>query len=90
MPISELVRERGRVEGVSTYGLCYVVDNNSAMSITIVHGRQRFVSFLTSGIPYFELDSCILIECDGLGEEGSANCRFAVIIELVLDKPQNQ
>lgn len=67
-----------------TYSLCYVVNNNGAVGITVVHGRKRLVALLSCSIPYLELDGSIIIQGDRLGEERSADGRLAVIIELIL------
>jgi len=42
--------ERWRIRRV--YSLCNIVDYNSTVGVTVVHGRQRLVAFLTSGIPF--------------------------------------
>lgn len=60
-------------EGV-TYGLGYVIDDDCAVCVTVIHGREGFVAFLSSCIPYFKLDGSCVVEGDGLGEEGSADC----------------
>lgn len=67
------------------YGLCDVVDDDGAVCVAVVHGRQRLVALLAGGIPYLELDCCVLVEGNGLGEEGGADGRFSVVVELVLD-----
>lgn len=61
-----------------------VVDNNCTVGVSVVHRRQRFISFLPSGIPYLELHSCALVKGDGLGEERGTDGRFPIIIELIL------
>lgn len=71
------------------YGLRDIIDNDGAVGITIIHGGQRFVSLLTGGIPYFELDCRVFIEGYRLGEESGSDCRFTVVIELVLDKAED-
>jgi len=67
-----------------TYSLGDVIDHNSTVGVSIVHRSQRLISFLTSSIPYFELDRGALVEGDGLCQEGGADGRLTVIIELVL------
>jgi hypothetical protein len=62
-----------------------VVDNNSAVGVSVVHGSQRLVALLTGRIPDLELDSGVLVERNGLGEESSADSRLAIRIELVLE-----
>lgn len=63
-----------------------VVDYDGAICVAVVHGRQRLVSLLASGIPNLELDGRGLIEGDGLGEEGGADGRFPIVVELVLPR----
>ena len=53
--------------------MCDVVDDDGAVCVAVVHGRQRLVAFLTGGIPDFELDCCVLVEGDGLSEESGAD-----------------
>ena len=76
---SHLSRHGGR-----TYSLCDVVDDYGAVCVSVVHGRERLVAFLTGGIPDFKLDGCVFIEGDGLGEEGGADGGFPVVVELIL------
>jgi hypothetical protein len=67
-----------------TYSLCNIVDDDSAVCISVVHRGQRLVSFLTSCVPYFELDSCVLVQRNRLCQEGGADRRLSVVIKLVL------
>lgn len=69
---------------MTTYSLCDVVDDYSAVRISVVHGRERFVPLLPGRVPDLKLDCRILIEGDGLCEEGGTNGRFSVGVELVL------
>lgn len=71
------------------YGLGNIIDNDGAVGIPIIHGGQRFVSLLTGGIPYFELDCRVFIEGYRLGEESGSDCGFTVIVELVFDKTED-
>lgn len=66
------------------YGLCDIVDNDSAVCVPVVHGRKRLVALLASRVPNLELDCCVLVEGDGLGQEGGADGGFPVVVELVL------
>lgn len=68
-----LAERRYRYRESSTYGLCDIIDYHSAVSVPVVHGCQRLVSFLTSCVPYFELYGCVLIERDSLCQERSAD-----------------
>jgi hypothetical protein len=67
-----------------TYGLCDVVDDYGAVGVPVVHGRERLVALLACRVPDLELDGCVLIEGDGLSEEGGADGGFPVVVELVL------
>jgi hypothetical protein len=67
-----------------THSLCDIVDDDCAVGIPIVHRRQGLVSLLTCGVPYLEFDGGLIIEGDGLCEEGGADCGFSVVVELVL------
>lgn len=68
----------------STYSLCDIVYYNCAVGIAVVHGCQRLVAFLSGSIPDFKLDSGVLVEGNGLGEEGGADGGLSVRIELIL------
>lgn len=70
--------------GIATYSLCDVVDYHGAVRIPVVHRRQRLVPFLPGRIPNLEFDCRVLVEGDGLCEEGGADGRFSVRVELVL------
>jgi len=62
----------------------YVVDYHSAIRVTIVHWRKGFIPLLPRRIPDFEFHGRLLVEGDGLGEEGGADGGFSVVVELVL------
>jgi len=68
----------------ATYGLCDIVDDDGAVCISVVHGRQTLISFLSCCVPDLELDCSRFIESNGLCEKCCADCGFAVIVELVL------
>ena len=70
------------------YSLGDIVDDDCAVCVSVIHWCKRFVSLLACSIPYFELDSRSVVKGDGLCEEGSADGRFSVVIELVLAKIQ--
>lgn len=61
-----------------------IVYNDGAVCVSVVHGSKRLVAFLTSGIPDLKLDGGALIKRNSLCQEGSANGRFAIGIELIL------
>lgn len=67
-----------------TYSLCDVVYDHRAVRVPVVHRCEGFVSLLPCCVPYFEFDGCLLVEGDGLSEEGGADGRFSVVVELVL------
>lgn len=69
---------------ISTHRLCYIIDHHCAVCVSVVHGRQRFVSLLARGIPDLELYCGLLIEGNRLREEGGADGGFSVVVELVL------
>lgn len=69
---------------ITTYSLCDIVDDHGAVRIPVVHGRQRLVSLLPGRVPDFKFHCRVLVERDGLCEEGGANSRFSVRVELVL------
>lgn len=70
----------------NTYGLCDIVYNYSAVGVPVVHGCERLVALLASGVPDLELDCGGLVESDGLSEESGADGGLPVVVELVLDK----
>jgi hypothetical protein len=79
-----------RLNRLGTYSLCNVVDYDGAVGISVVHGCQRLVALLAGRVPDLKLDCRVLVEGDGLGEEGSADGGFSVVVELVLDKAQHE
>lgn len=68
-----------------TYGLRYVIDDDGAVGVTVIHGCEGLVAFLAGRVPYLELDGGGVVEGDGLGEEGGADGGFSVVVELVLE-----
>ena len=70
---------------IYTYGLRDVVYYHGAVGVSVVHGRQTLVSFLSCGIPNLEFYCRRLVEGYRLCEKGGADCGFAVIIELILE-----
>ena len=71
---------------MDAYGLCYVIDDDGAVGVSVVHWCEGFVSFLACGIPYFEFDGCGVVEGDGLCEESGADSGLSVVIELILSR----
>lgn len=67
-----------------TYSLRDVVDHHRAVGIPVVHGRQGLVPLLARRIPNLKFDCGVLVEGDGLCEEGGADCGLPVGIELIL------
>lgn len=68
-----------------TYRLCDIIDDYGAVCISVVHGGEGLVSLLACSVPDLKFDGCVLIEGDGLGEEGGADGGFPVVVELVLE-----
>jgi hypothetical protein len=66
--------------------LCDIIDDDGAVCVAVVHGGERLVALLAGRVPDLELDGCVLIEGDGLGEEGGADGGFSVVVELVLTR----
>lgn len=68
-----------------TYGLRYVIDDDGAVGVAVIHGCKGFVAFLAGRVPYLEFDGGGVVEGDGLREEGGADGGFSVVVELVLE-----
>lgn len=68
----------------SAYSLCDIVNDDSAVCVSVVHRCERFVALLPRSIPYFELHCSGLVECDSLCEECSADGRLSIVVELIL------
>ena len=66
--------------------MCNVVDNNGAVGVAIVHGRERLVALLAGRVPDLKLDCGVLVERDGLGEERGADGGFSERVEWVLGR----
>ena len=82
--LAQQLRKGKRGRKRETYGLRDVVDDDGAVGIAVIHGRERLVALLACCVPNLELDCRVLVERDGLCEEGSADGRFSVRVELVL------
>jgi len=63
-----------------------IIYDHRAVGVAVVHGCQRLVTLLACRVPYLELDCRCFIECDGLGEEGGADGRFSIVVELILKR----
>ena len=50
-----------------------VINDDGAVGVPIIHGRQRLVPLLSRRIPYLKLHSGVFVEGDGLGEECGAD-----------------
>lgn len=68
----------------SPYRLGDIIDDDGAVGVSVVHGRQRLVALLACRVPDLELDRCGFVEGDGLCQEGGANGGLPVVVELVL------
>lgn len=55
------------------YSLCDIVDNDGAVGVSVIHGCQRLVSLLTSGIPYLKFDCGVLVQRYSLSQESGAD-----------------
>lgn len=73
----------------ATHRLGDVVNDDGAVRITVVHGCQGLVALLAGCIPDFKLHRGVLVEGDGLCEEGGTDGGFPVRVELVFDEAQN-
>ena len=70
--------------GDDAYGLCDVVDDDGAVGVAVVHGREGLVALLASRVPDLKLDCGGLVEGDGLGEECGADGGLPVVVKLIL------
>jgi hypothetical protein len=76
------------VDSGETDSLSDIVDDDGAVGVSVVHGSQRFISLLTGGVPYLELDGRVLIQRYCLSQESCTDCGFSIVVELVLDEPE--
>ena len=67
------------------HGFGYIIHNNCAIRVSIVHRRKGLISLLSRGIPYLKFDLCVIIEVDDLSEEGSSYRGFPMVIECFLE-----
>lgn len=75
---------------LESYSLSNVVDDDGAVGVAVVHGGKRLVALLACSIPNLKLDGGGVIEGDCLGQEGGADGRFPVVVELVLDETEDE
>jgi hypothetical protein len=71
------------------YSLRNVVYHHGAVCISVVHGCQRLVTFLSRCVPNLELDCRLIIQGECLCEESSADRGLSVIVELILPAEVN-
>ena len=69
---------------VSLYCLSDIVHDNCTVGIPVVHRSQRLIAFLSGCIPYLELHRGSVVEGYRLCKECGADCRFSIVIELIL------
>jgi hypothetical protein len=72
-----------------TASFCDIVNDESALRITVVHGRQTGETLLASGIPDFEFDGAVG-QIALLRQEGSADCGFFVGFEGIVDEAKDE
>ena len=72
---------RGRV--------CHVIHHNRRLRATVVHGCQTVIPFLPGRVPDLESD-VVAIHWNTLGEERRPDCALNVVVELILDKTDNE
>jgi hypothetical protein len=72
-----------------TAGFGDVVDDERALRIAVVHGRQAGEALLARGVPDFEFDRAVG-EVAFLGQEGGADCGLFVGFEGVVDEAEDQ
>ena len=72
------------------YSLGYVVDDDGAVGVAVVHGRQRLVSLLARRVPNLKFDRGCVVEGYRLREESGADGGFPIVVELVLDETEDE
>lgn len=72
-----------------TAGFGDVVDDQRALRVTVVHGRQAGEALLARGIPDLELDGAVG-QVAFLRQEGGADRRLFVGLELVVDESEDE
>jgi hypothetical protein len=72
-----------------TAGLCDVVDDERALRIAVVHGRQAGEALLARGVPDFEFDGAVG-QVAFLCQEGGADCGFFVGLEGIVDEAKDE
>ena len=72
-----------------TASLCDVVDDEGALRIAVVHGRQTGEALLTRGVPDLEFDGAVG-QVAFLRQEGGADCGFFVGLEGIVDEAKDE
>ena len=67
-----------------SYRLRDIVNDDGAVGVPVVHGRQRLVALLARRVPDLKLDRGVLVERYRLCQEGGADGGFSIGVELVL------
>lgn len=57
-----------------THLICYIIHNNGCLGTSVVHGSQTMVALLTSCVPNFKLDCCV-VQTYRLSQEGSCKAK---------------
>ena len=72
-----------------TASLCDVVDDERALRVAVVHGRQAGEALLARGVPDLEFDGAVG-QVTFLRLEGGADCGFFVGFEGVVDEAKDE
>ena len=67
-----------------------IVYDNGTVCISVVHGSERLIPFLTGRIPDLEFDGGVIVQSDGLGKEGGSDCRLPIVVKLILEDRRQQ
>ena len=66
-----------------------VVDDERALRIAVVHGRQAGEALLARGVPDLEFDGAVG-QVAFLRQEGGADCGFFVGLEGIVDEAEDE
>ena len=72
-----------------TASLCDVVDDECALRIAVVHGRETRETLLARSVPDLEFDGAVG-QITLLRQEGSADCGFFVGFEGIVDEAKDE